>query len=116
MQRLRTLSKVAVVVFILGASAVAVLTADHLFRCSGRPFSRDEARREPNAQLQYLAKYFVLGDAPPTLVEEEYDPYAKTWMLTFRSADCEVIVIADRCHGTDIGGVNAGCKDRPRPK
>jgi hypothetical protein len=110
--KLQNLRKTGGIVLIVAALAAVVLSADYYSRCYGKPFSRDEAMRRANAQLQYLAKYFVLGDTPPVLVDEQYDSYAKTWMLTFRSPTCEVIVIADRCHGTDIGGLSEGCKER----
>jgi hypothetical protein len=110
--KLQNLRKTGGIVLIVAALAAVVLSADYYSRCYGKPFSRDEAMRRANAQLQYLAKYFVLGDTPPVLVDEQYDSYAKTWMLTFRSPTCEVIVIADRCRGTDIGGLSEGCKER----
>lgn len=91
---------------------VVVLFVDYYSRCHGKPLSREEALQRATAQLQHLSKNFVIGDPLPALVEEEYDATARTWILTYRGGACEVFIIADRCNGTDIGGISGGCKQR----
>lgn len=90
----------------------AVLVADYLFRCHGKPLSREEALERANAKLQRFSKKFVTGGSLPTLVEEQYDPQRKEWTFTFKNPVCTVGIIADRCHGTDIGGISEGCTAR----
>jgi len=95
------------VVAIIGS----VFVVDHFVRCNGKPLTRDEAFRRANAKLQRFSEKFVVGDTPPGLVEERYDDKQKAWMFTFRGRACEIIILVDRCHGTDIGGTN-GCSPR----
>jgi hypothetical protein len=109
LQKVGKKSKIALIVIALVA---AVLFADHFRRCSGIPLSREEALRRAIVRLQYLSRHFELGDPPPALVEEQYDSKQQTWIFSFRSNTCEVEVIADRCHGTDIGGLSEGCKQK----
>jgi hypothetical protein len=106
------MSKTSVIALIVVASVAVALFAEHYSRCYGKPLSREEALRRANAQLQFFDKDFVLGDSLPALKEEEYDPEEKTRTFTFRYPTCEVSVIADRCQGTDIGGISQGCKER----
>ena len=94
------------------ALALAVFVADDLFRCHGKPLSREEALERANAKLQRFSKKFVTGDTLPALVEEQYDPQRKEWTFTFTNTTCSVAIIADRCHGTDIGGISKGCTVR----
>jgi hypothetical protein len=94
------------------ALVFAVFVADYLFRCHGKPLSREEALERANAKLQRFSKKSVVGDTLPKLVEEQYDPQKEEWMFTFDNSTCSVIIIADRCHGTDIGGVSKGCTVR----
>jgi hypothetical protein len=97
----------------LGSVLVAViLFGDYYARCHGKPLSRAEALERATKQLQYLSRDFALGSSTPALVDEQYDASQKTWNFTFRNSACEVSVIADRCKGTDIGGISAGCKER----
>jgi hypothetical protein len=100
------------ITLIVVALAALALFGEHYSRCNGKPLSREEALQRANAQLQLLARDFELGDSLPVLTEEQYDTTHKSWILTFRNPTCEVSIIADRCHGTDIGGVSAGCKER----
>ena len=87
---------------------VVALLGDYLFRCRGKPLSRDEALQRATAKVQRFSQKFMVGETLPPLVEDRYDAEEKLWMFTFRNTTCEVIVVADRCHGTDIGGTN-GC-------
>lgn len=97
----------------LGSLAVAlILFGDHYARCHGKPLSRIEALERATKQLQYLSRDFALGNPAPALVDEQYDASDKTWNFTFRNGTCEISVIADRCKGTDVGGISAGCKER----
>lgn len=107
-------SKWGIALIVLGLLAVAVL-GDYVFRCYGRPLSREEALQRAHSQLQYLSNDFALGDPPPSLAGEQYDSEQKSWILTFRNATCEVSIITDRCHGTDIGGLSEGCTRVKRP-
>jgi len=86
------------------------LLADHFRRCSGIPLSREEALRRATAQLKYINRKNTLGPTLPPLAEEQYDPKQQTWIFTFRNGACTVDIVADRCHGTDVGGVSQGCK------
>jgi hypothetical protein len=97
---------------ILAALIAIILFGDYYLRCHGKPLSREEALQRASAQLKYLSRNVDLGNPSPALVEEQYDAPSKTWSLTFRNSSCEVSVIADRCHGTDIGGISEGCKQR----
>jgi hypothetical protein len=106
--------KAGLVALIVAVLVAVVLLADHYSRCYGKPLSRDEALQRANEQLRYLSKDFLLGDTLPALADEQYDPQKKTWIVTFRNSTCEVSIITDRCHGTDVGGMSDGCKDRPR--
>jgi hypothetical protein len=107
------LSKKLWAIVVLGIVLVALLLfGDYYARCHGKPLSRADAVDRATKQVQYLSRDFALGDPGPVLVDEQYDASQKTWTLTFRSATCEVMVIADRCNGIDIGGVSAGCKER----
>jgi len=110
--RLQEMNRLWMIALIVVTLVVAALFANHYLRCHGKPLTREEALRRANAQLQYLAKDFNLGETVPVLADEEYDPDKKTWILTFRSPTCEVSIITDRCHGTDIGGMSEGCKVR----
>src|SRR5579862_9201652 len=91
-----------------------ILFGDHYARCHGKPLSRAEALERADKQLQYLSRDFALGNSAPSLVDEQYDASEKTWTFTFHSGACEITVITDRCKGTDIGGISAGCKERFR--
>lgn len=100
------------IVFALTCLIFAVFLIDYLIRCHGKPLSREEALERANAKLQRFSRKFVVGDTLPKLVEEQYDPHKKEWIFTFDNSTCSVIIIADRCHGTDIGGVSKGCTVR----
>jgi hypothetical protein len=99
-------------VLVLIALLAAVLLGDHLIRCYGKPLGREEALRRANAQLQFYHRTHELGDTLPALVEERYDREEKEWTFRFRSSTCTVDIIADRCHGTEIGGLSEGCRPR----
>lgn len=94
---------------IIGLGA-ASLFVSHFWRCSGIPLSREEALRRATTQLNYLNRKHTLGETLPVLVEEQYDRKQQTWTFTFRSGACTVEILADRCHGTDLGGVSQGCE------
>ncbi|MFY9729416.1 MAG: hypothetical protein WAK24_02325 [Candidatus Acidiferrales bacterium] len=97
----------------LGSVLLALfLFKDYYARCHGKPLSRAEALERATEQLRYLSRDFALGNPAPTLVDEQYDASQKTWNFTFRNGTCEVSVIADRCKGTNIGGITAGCTKR----
>jgi hypothetical protein len=89
---------------------VVALCADYFWRCSGIPLSRKEALRRATTQLEHLNRNHAFGDSLPALVDEQYDSNQQTWMFTFRNGACTVEILADRCHGTDVGGVSQGCK------
>jgi hypothetical protein len=101
-----------VIALIVVASVAVVLFADHYSRCYGKPLSREEALRRASAQLQYFSQQRMTGGTVPALAEEQYDPTDKTWVFTFRNANCEVAIIADRCQGTEVGGMTKGCDVR----
>jgi hypothetical protein len=92
--------------------AAGVLFADRYYRCHGAPLSRDEAVNRARAQLNFLSHDYDLGKSLPVLKSEQYDARTRSWTITFRSESCEVMVITDRCHGTDIGGLSEGCEQR----
>lgn len=94
------------------ALVFVIFGADYLFRCHGQPLSREEALERANAKLQRFSKKFVTGNTLPTLIGDQYDPQRKEWTFTFKNPTCTVGIIADRCHGTDIGGLSEGCTVR----
>jgi hypothetical protein len=101
-----------VIACIVVVSLVAVgLVVEQRVRCHGEPLSREEAFQRAHAKLQRFSEKFVLGEALPPLVDERYDADQKLWSFTFRNSTCEIIILADRCKGTDVGGTN-GCKVR----
>jgi len=85
---------------------------DYYIRCHGKPLSRAEAIQRAPAQLQYISRYFELGEAPLELADAEYDAPSRAWILTFRNDTCAISVLADRCHGIEIGGISEGCRQR----
>ncbi len=106
------MNKKGAVALLIIVLIVVVVLSDYMFRCRSKPLSRDEAFLRANKQLEYLSHDFVLGDPLPVLMQEQYDSTSRTWMFTFRNSTCEVSIIADRCHGTDVGGVSEGCKPK----
>jgi hypothetical protein len=96
-----------VIVLIFGA-----LIVDYLFRYYGPPLSREEALRRATAQLQYFSRQRMTGGTVPVLAEEQYDSEKKTWVFTFRNANCEIAILADRRQGTEVGGMTKGCDVR----
>ena len=101
--------RVAVVIVVLVA---AVLFGDYYFRCHSKPLSRDEAFQRATRKLHSLSQKFVVGDPPPAFVHEQYDLERKEWMFRFQNSTCTVDIVADRCQGTEVAGVNEGCKVR----
>jgi hypothetical protein len=106
------MSKKWQMVLLIFAVILIALIADFYSRCHGKPLSREEAVERADTQLKYLARDFVLGEPLPVLTSEQYDSTSRTWTLDFRNSTCEVSIIADRCHGTDVGGLSAGCTKR----
>ena len=105
-------NKWAVMALAVVALIAGTLVIDHLFRCYGPPLSREEALRRATAHLRYFSRQHMTGGTVPVLSEEQYDPAKKTWVFTFRNANCEIAMIADRCQGTEIGGMSKGCDVR----
>lgn len=99
---------VVIVMVLLGL----VLIADHFLRCSSRPLQRDEAIERANKRVDYFAKGFGIID-PFTLAKDQYDNEQRSWVLTYSNASCTVMIVADRCHGTDIGGTT-GCGENSK--
>jgi hypothetical protein len=112
MWRVQEVSNKIRIPLVIIALVFAVFLVDYLFRCHGRPLSREEAFERANAKLLRFSKKFVVGDSLSKLNEEQYDPQRKEWMFTFENSTCSVIIIADRCNGTDIGGISKGCTVR----
>jgi hypothetical protein len=99
------------------ALAIAVvvvfsLTTEYVLRCWGKPLTREEAIERADRRLDVFSKRYIIGVPPPTLVAEQYETDTKAWIFTFQNSTCTVDIIADRCNGTDIGGVSAGCVPR----
>ena len=103
------------VALVLVALIAAILFGDYYLRCHGKPLSREEALQRATAKLQRFSQDFVIGDPLPALVEEKYEADEKVWMFTFHNSTCTIDILADRCHGTDIGGTT-GCKVRLHEK
>jgi len=99
---------------VVGAVAlVAVaLYGEYYFRCHGKPLSREEAFQRATDYLQQLSQDFVFGDPPPALVEEQYDAQTRGWTFKFVNSTCTIYIIADRCQGTEVGGLSEGCRVR----
>jgi hypothetical protein len=49
-------------------------------------------------------KSFRLRSAVPRRAIIEFDLRTNEWLATFKNANCEIIVISDRCHADDVGG------------
>jgi hypothetical protein len=98
----------------LSVAAVGMLTftAEHAYRCWGEPLTREEAIKRAKTRLDVFSKRYIVGIPPPTLVAEQYETGTKTWIFTFQNSTCAIDIIADKCNGTDIGGVSAGCVPR----
>src|SRR5258706_14879474 len=96
---------------------IAVLTVEHFveryIRCYVKPpLTREEALQRSTRYWKDLSKDFVLGGEFPTLSEERYDAERKEWAFTFSNSTCTIVVITDRCHGTEVGGMSKGCTVR----
>lgn len=85
-----------------------VLTLGLVGCCSDPTLPRDEALTTANQYLDQ-SQYMAFPERP-RVTEEVFDLEAKSWSFTFESAACKIIVIADRCKGADVGGMNAACK------
>lgn len=99
----------------MGAAAVLVGAAtwgvEHGLRCYGAPWERDEALRRAREALGYLSEDYSV-EKGAALIDEKYDRELHSWSFLFRSNSCDVSVFADRCNGTDIGGMSRGCPSR----
>jgi len=118
--RLHGLPAIVIALLLLLAAAMVLLLfwliADHVYRCHGEPLQREEAFERAAARLYSLSCWYDLKDAPAHIVGEQYEQDTKTWMFTFQNGDCTVSIIADRCQGTDVGGMSFGCVQRNRKK
>ena len=102
----------AVAVIAVAVIAVALFAIhDHEVRCHGKPLTREEAIERATYKIQRFSVKFDTGNAPPRLVEENYDAEQKTWIFKYHTDACDVYVVADRCEGTEIGG-ETGCNPR----
>ena len=90
-------------VFVIAAIAIA---ADHFYRCSAQPLSREEASNRGVQQLERYKKSFQIHE-DMRLEEARFDQDTKAWLLTYAGKRCSVIIIVDRCHGDEVGGTNA---------
>jgi hypothetical protein len=104
MPLLKKMRRSTVIVMFLVLIVTVVLIGDYLFRCYGKPLSREEALQRVTAQLKSLSHDLNFGESLPPLVKEQYDPGRKTWWFTFKNEVCEIDIITDRCEGTDVGG------------
>jgi hypothetical protein len=91
--------------------AIAFFVRESRIRCHGQPLTREEAVERATSKIQRFSLKFDIGKTPPRLVAETYDANKKMWNFTFHTDACDVIVLADRCEGTDIGGTT-GCNPR----
>jgi hypothetical protein len=86
---------------------VLILAIDYARKCHGPPLSRQEAVSRGQARLERFIKTFHVSGDLPVLLEEQYEQDSKTWLLTYGSKTCKVIVTVDRCHGDDVGSSTA---------
>ena len=101
---LKTYYRSIALTLVVGVLALAI---DYARKCHGRPLSRQEAVSRGQARLErFIKSHRVTGDLP-SLAEEQYEQDAKTWLLTYVSKTCKVIVMVDRCHGDDVGSSTA---------
>jgi hypothetical protein len=98
---MRTKWKILIAVVLV---AVALLVADDVVRCHGKPLTRDEAFERASSRIQRFSQKFDVGNTPLQLLEESFDADQNTWTFKFRNSTCEAFVVADRCYGTDMGG------------
>jgi hypothetical protein len=98
--------------FLLLGLATAVVMTQAYYRCHGKPLSHEEAVARAEMLLQQFSKQHNVGETLPLLVEENYDEQRRSWMFRYRNSVCELVIYADRCHGTEVGGLNQGCTVR----
>lgn len=94
----------------LALAAVAIvataLAADYGSRCLRAPLDRSEAiTRADSVLARYRQSFGVREDMP--LKDASFDPDTKAWLVTYEGPRCAVIIIADRCHGDEVGSTNA---------
>jgi hypothetical protein len=106
---MRTEWKVLIAIVTL---VVALFVADYVVKCHGKPLTRVEAFQRASSRIQRFSLKYNIGNTPPRLAEESFDADQKTWTFTFHTDACDVFVIADRCEGTDIGGISGACNPR----
>jgi hypothetical protein len=93
-----------VLVLVVGA---LVLGIDYARKCHGAPLSKQEALQRGQARLErFIKSYHVSGDLP-VLLDEQYEQDSKTWLLTYESKTCKLIVTVSRCHGDEVGSSTA---------
>ena len=81
--------------------------------CCGDPtLSKQEAVSRATEYVDRMGRDYMLFSEKPRLVEDQFDKDKKWWSLTFESGECKIIIITDRCGGTEVGGLNAACKQK----
>ena len=71
--------------------------------CSAASLTRDEAVREAQAGLGKFSASLGLRERFPES-SARFDDDSKSWIVTFRSPDCKVMMVVDRCHADDLAG------------
>ncbi|HWH40126.1 MAG TPA: hypothetical protein VNU21_09830 [Usitatibacter sp.] len=87
--------------------AVATLgAADYGYRCLRSPLERNEAIARANVVLIRYKASFDVKEAMH-MTDMSFDVSSNAWLVTFAGPTCAVIIIADRCHGDEVGSTNA---------
>lgn len=92
---------------VLAVAIVAIAgAADHIYRCTGAPLTREEATVRAEQRMERYRKSFNVREKL-NLVETTFDDYSKAWLFTYTGIHCSVIIVVDRCRGDDVGSTNA---------
>jgi hypothetical protein len=101
---------------IVGGLVMMIVITDRIERyikCQVMPaLTREEALQRSTRYWYDLSEDFSLDAESPTLSEERYDAERREWAFTFSNTTCTVIIITDRCQGTEVGGMSEGCTVR----
>ena len=103
---LQRMKKPMGITLIIAAVIAIAATGDYVHRCMAPPLSREEASERALARLEKFKKSFGVREVF-TLTESSFDKQSSAWIFSFTSKDCTVMIVTDRCHGDDIGGLTA---------
>ena len=86
--------------------AVAVVATDYWRRCHGPTLTKVEAVDRAQKQLTRFLTSHHVHEATFSVVDAQFESDTNSWLITYKSSTCSVIVITDRCHGDEIGAAS----------